>query len=171
MVAVTKQKAVPSMEFSTAKGNLENKKWRTPCWICYNHLQKEWKNEMHLPGLRQLGATLRMKLSKNSLMVRNFLGCHRCGERDTLAEDTKSKKGVIGPHREEITKCHSLSERSQFVRFVRRRKQQKHESSAEENQRRAWMGLYLLQNSETWSRQITNYWMWKTSRDADAKTL
>ena len=28
--------------------------------------------EMHLPQLRQPGATLRMKLSKNSLMMRNF---------------------------------------------------------------------------------------------------
>ena len=59
------------------------------------------------------------------------------------------------PTREEITKCHSLSERSQFVRCVRSRKQQKHDPSVEENQRSAWMGLYLLQNSATWSRQIT----------------
>ena len=50
----------------------ENKKWRTPCWICCNHLQKDWKNEMLIPQPRQLGVTLRMKLSQNNLVMRNF---------------------------------------------------------------------------------------------------
>ena len=43
-------------------------------------------------SLRQLGVTLRMKLSKNSLMMRNFPRLPP----DTLANDTKSKKGIIG---------------------------------------------------------------------------
>ena len=43
-LAVTKQKAVPSMEFSRAEGNFEREnKWRTPCWICSSYLQKNYK--------------------------------------------------------------------------------------------------------------------------------
>ena len=45
----------------------ENKKWKTPCWICYNNLPKDWKNEIHHPQLRQLGVALRMKLSDEKL--------------------------------------------------------------------------------------------------------
>ena len=48
------------------------KKRRTPCWICYNHLQKDYKNEMHLPQLRQPGVNFHMNLSKKNLVMRNF---------------------------------------------------------------------------------------------------
>ena len=48
------------------------KKRRTPCWMCYNHLQKDYKNEMHLPQLRQPGVNFHMNLSKKNLLMRNF---------------------------------------------------------------------------------------------------
>ena len=172
MVAVLKQKAVPSIEFSTAKGHLDREQEvRTPCWICCNHLQKDWKNEMLTPQPRQLGVTLRMKLSQNNLVMRNCPWLPPTWWETVWQKIPRVRKVSSVSTREEITKCHSLSERSQFVRFVRSRKQQKHDPTVEENQRSAWMGLFLLENSETWSRQITKFWMWKTSRDADAKTL
>ena len=48
------------------------------------------------PQPRQLGVTLRMKLSQNNLMMRNFPWLPPMWWETTLAEDTKSKKGVIG---------------------------------------------------------------------------
>ena len=64
MIAVTKQKAVPSIEFSTAKGNVAREQE-----VEDSHLQKDQKNEMHLPQLRQLRVTLHMQLSKNNLII------------------------------------------------------------------------------------------------------
>ena len=67
MTAVTKQKAVPSIGFSTATGNLEREQE-----VEDTDRQKDWKNEMHLPQLRQLEVAPRMKLSKNNLLMRYF---------------------------------------------------------------------------------------------------
>ena len=62
MVPVTKQKALER----------ERKEVEDNTWTCYNHLQKDYKIEMHLPQLRQLGVAQSMMLSKNNLLVRNF---------------------------------------------------------------------------------------------------
>ena len=72
---VTTQKAVPSVGFSSARGNfLSGRKDVEDTMLdLLNHLQMDWKNEMHLHQLQQLEVTLRMKSSKNNFMMRNFL--------------------------------------------------------------------------------------------------
>ena len=65
MVAVTKQEAVPSMEFSTAKGNLEREQEVEDTMLeLLQPFSQGLENDMHLLHLRQLEVTLRMKLSK-----------------------------------------------------------------------------------------------------------
>ena len=73
MVAVSNQKAAPSIEFSTAKGNyVREQEVEDTMLDLLQPLQKDQKNKMHLPQLRQLGVVLSMKLSKNNLLVINF---------------------------------------------------------------------------------------------------
>ena len=50
----------------------DHKKWRTPCSICYDHLQKHKRYEMHLLHLQKLGVIVSVKLSKNKEKQRNF---------------------------------------------------------------------------------------------------
>ena len=58
MVAVLKQEAVPSMEFSTAKGHLDREQEVEDTTLdLLQHLQKDWKNEMLIPQHRQMGVT------------------------------------------------------------------------------------------------------------------
>ena len=83
----------------------------------------------------------------------------------TLTKDIKSKKSIIVSQSREN---HNAFTRSNCEIYE---KKKQHESGVEQNQRSAWMGLHLLQSSETWSRQITKFWTWKTSRDADTETL
>ena len=99
MVAVIKQKAVPSIEFSTAKGHLEREQEVEDTMLdllqpftegleerdAYSSTPTAGSDPTHEVVAEQ------SRDEKLSLVATDVV-------RDTLAEDTKSKKGVIGPH-------------------------------------------------------------------------
>ena len=102
IVAHTTPKAVPSIEFQTSKGYLEREEVVKDTMSDLS--KKNCKNEMHLPRLRKLEATLCMKTKKN-LLMRNFLRLSPMRVRDTLATDTKSEKGIISSQRSNCEVC------------------------------------------------------------------
>ena len=77
VLAVTKLKDVPSIEFPTSQGKTfsENEKRRTPMLDLLKPFSEGFgRTRCILPSfrLRQLEVTLRMKLSKNNFLMRNF---------------------------------------------------------------------------------------------------
>ena len=67
--------------------------------------------------------------------------------RDTLAKETKRKKGIIGTKQEETTMCSLIIRRILNAECVERQKQ--HESGVKKKPRSGWTELHLPQNSET----------------------
>ena len=91
MVAVTEQEALPSIEFSTAKGNREREQEAEDI----NQLHKDWKKEMHLPLPTARGEPTREVVEEQSHDEKLPSVVTDAGG-DTLATDTKSKKGILG---------------------------------------------------------------------------
>ena len=128
MVAVTKQKAEPSIEFSTAKGNLEREQEveDTMLDLLQPHLQKDWKNEMHLRQLRQPTHEVVEEQSRDEKLPSVVTDAG--GERYS-GKDTKKKKGIIvcQPRRHHNVFNHYPKDPN--CRFVRRQRQ--HEPGVE----------------------------------------
>ena len=88
-------------------------------------------------------------------------GCHRCGQRYCGKRYQYQERNQQFPTKRKPQCVHLSSERPQLWSLS--------EDQNNTSQRSAWPGLYFLQNLATSSRQITKFWTWKTSRDADAK--
>ena len=128
MDADTTQKAVPSIEFSTAKGNLERK--------------QEVEDTM-LDLFQRCTQGLQERDASSQI--------------PTLCFPTKRKPQCV----------HSLSERLQLWGLWG---DTNNTSQVQNNtEKRVDLIGFFLQNSETWSRQITQFWTWKSSRDADTQ--
>ena len=97
MVAVTKQKAVPSIEFSTATGNLEREKEVEDTMLDplepFSEGPEEYDASSSTPTTG--GAAKHEHVEETSLGDKISLVVTDAG-RETLAKDTKSKKGIIG---------------------------------------------------------------------------
>ena len=97
VVAVTKKKAVPPIQFWTATETLsDNKMWRTPFLICCNHSQKDWK-ERHASSstpTARCGPTHEVVETQSHDKKLPSDATDAVG--DTLAKETKSKKDIIG---------------------------------------------------------------------------
>ena len=79
-----------------------------------NLLQKDWKNEMHLPQLRQLGVILSMKLSKNNLLMRNIFRLFLVRGRYSGKRYQDLERYHRFPNKRKPQCVHSLSERPQL---------------------------------------------------------
>ena len=114
VVAPIKQKAVPSIEFSSAKGKTlsEKEKWRTPCW---SHSRKDKKQTIHFPQLPKLGVTLSI-LSKENFSKNNLSGLSplRSGRRYSGKRNQEKERNHRFPTKRKSQCVHSLSERSQL---------------------------------------------------------
>ena len=127
MVAVSKQKVVASIEFSSAKGNFEREKEVEDTML--DLLKPFTAMRCILPQLRQLGVTLRTKMSKKNLFMKSFPRLSPMREEIRLGNDTKSKKGIIGSQPTGNHNAFIHYPKEPIVKFVRRQKQ--HEPGVE----------------------------------------
>ena len=150
MVAVTTQTAVPSIEFSTAKGNLERKQEVEDFMLDLSQQFTEGLEERDSPSSTPTGGDdPKHEVVEELSLDQKLPSVVTDAGGDTLAKDTESKKRYQRFPTKRKPQCvHSLSERPLIVRFVRRQKKQ-HEPGVEKNQRGVWMGLHILQKSET----------------------
>ena len=166
LVAVTKQKTVPSLEFLAAKGNLEREKTSGGHHAgSVGVLRKGQKNTVDLP-LWQLGVTLRMKLSKNRLMMRYFPRLPLMLWEIQWQKDTKSKKGIIGsqPRGNHHVFTHYPKDPNCEV-FKKTKKQD--DPGVGKNQRSAWTGLrffYKIRRLDHGRSQISERGEWVEMR-------
>ena len=142
VVAVTKQKVVPSIEFSSAKGNFESGQGVEDTMM---DLFKPFREGSDVHDASYSTPQAGVAQSKESSVPNQ--------------QETIMCSLLVFTHYPNIP----------IVRSVRRQKQ--HEPGVERNLRSAWTGLHFLQHLEPWSRRITKFWPMKTSRDADTKTL
>ena len=97
MVAMTEQKAVPSIEFSKAKGNLERDKEVEDTMLDPLEPFSEGPEEHDASSSTPTagGAAKHEVVEETSLGDKISLVVTNAG-RETLAKDNKSKKGIIG---------------------------------------------------------------------------
>ena len=74
---------------------LSEKKWRTPCWVCGGHVQKDQKSTMHLPQLQKIGAAIK-HVDKEKPIGDNLPSVVTDAGRRYSGKDTRCKKGIIG---------------------------------------------------------------------------
>ena len=97
MFSVTKQKALPSIEFSTAKGQFEREKEMEDLMLDLLKALKEGLqgHDASPSDSKSMEVTLSIELSTKNLLMMNFPGLSPM-RGDTLEKHTKSKKGIVG---------------------------------------------------------------------------